>query len=127
MASVILDASAVLAIFLHEPGWDIAAKVIRQARISTVNVTEVLTKLIDKGAPERVIMLAEKTMREIAVPFDYDMARRAALLRPTTRKDGLSLGDRACLALALAQAAPVMTAERKWKKLELGVDIKVIR
>ncbi len=126
---MVLDASAVLAVFLHEPGWDAVAQEFKNARISAVNASEVLTRLIEKGATARIVEFAERTMVEMAEPFDYAQAARAARLRTATRDAGLSLGDRACLALAEALVAPVVTADRAWATLKLGVplEIRVIR
>lgn len=60
-------------------------------------------------------------------PFDTDLALRAALLRNSTRPYGLSLGDRACLALARREGLPVLTADRSWAKLDVGVEVVLIR
>jgi ribonuclease VapC len=126
---VVLDASAVLAVFLHEKGWDTVAEEFKNARISAVNVSEVLTRLVDKGASPRIVEFAERAMAEMSEPFDYAQAARGARLRPATRDAGLSLGDRACLALAEALVAPVVTADKAWATLKLGVplEIRVIR
>ena len=69
-------------------------------------------------------------MREFGLairPFDESLAVEAGFLRPATRQYGLSLGDRACLALALRERIPVVTADRAWSQLDLGIDIQVIR
>jgi ribonuclease VapC len=126
---MVLDASAVLAVFLHEKGWDTVAEEFKNARMSAVNASEVLTRLVDKGASPRIIASAERAMADMAEPFDYAQATRAARLRLATREAGLSLGDRACLALAEAIVAPVVTADKAWATLRLGVplEIRVIR
>ena len=127
MASVVLDASAVLAIYLLEPGAEAVAAQMQTAAITTVNITEVLSKLIDKGASKRVQEMALATLKLIAVPFDFELARRAALLREPSRSLGLSLGDRACLALGARDGLPVVTADKAWSALEIGVEIRLIR
>ena len=127
MTSVVLDASAILAVYLLEPGADVVAPLMQTATISAVNVTEVLSTLSDKGASLRVQQIAEATLKDLAVPFDFELARRSARLRPLTRKAGLSFGDRACLALAGRQGLPVLTADTAWRGLDIGVEIRVIR
>lgn len=129
-ASYVLDASAVIAFVRDEPG----AALVRQALdqrcfISAVNLTEVLAKMQDKGAtPEQ----AEHAMRVLGLEVaDFDTQAAQACARPqvATRVQGLSLGDRACLALARQLGVPVLTADRPWLVLsaELGLDIRCIR
>ena len=127
MASVVLDASAILAVYLLENGADQVAPVLQSAAVCAVNIEEVLVKLADKGATARVGQIAEATLKHLAVAYDFDLARRAARLRPLTRHLGLSLGDRACLALAAREGLPVVTADRAWAKLDIGVEIRLIR
>ena len=100
--------------------------------LSAVNWAEVLSKLVDRGAsPED----AERLTRESGLigqkiqvrALDEAQALEIARLRPLTRSLGLSLGDRACLALAKAEGATVLTADREWAKLKVGVSITVIR
>jgi ribonuclease VapC len=130
---VVLDASALLAYLLDEPGAAIVAEaLIDGAAMSIVNLAEVLSKLADHGqAPDKVL---ERLTREglvgaaIAVmSVDNHQAVEIARLRPRTRKLGLALGDRACLALAAQLGLPVLTTDRTWKGLELGLDIRVAR
>ena len=97
------------------------------AEVCTVNIEEVLAKLRDKGASERVVGIAQATLEDLAVAYDFDLARRSASLRPLTRSRGLSLGDRACIALAIRSGLPVVTADKAWKGLDIGVEIRVIR
>lgn len=59
--------------------------------------------------------------------FDTELAYMAAGLRPSTRSLGLSFGDRACIAAGLRRQLPIVTAEREWQKLEIGVSIEIIR
>jgi len=127
VARVVLDASAILAVFLHEPGWDVVADHMREAAISAVNFAEVLSKLSDRKAPDEVVQMARRAIQHLVVPFDHAMALRAADLRRSTRARGLSLGDRACLALALTESLPVLTAARPWRDLGLPLDIRIIR
>lgn len=125
--SVILDASAMLALLQNEPG---AEMVLRQAKGScmlSVNFCEVLQRILAKGVNAG---FAEQTLDrlEIAVvPFDRTLARIAAELRERTRFMGASLGDRACLALGMTTGLPILTADRDWRQLDLGLDIRMIR
>ena len=97
------------------------------ACIGAVNYCEVLGKLIDAGMPERDAREDVELLNVEVVGFDTDLARLTAVLRPTTKKLGLSLGGRSCLALALSRRNTAMTAERVWAKLKLGVKIELIR
>lgn len=128
MNRIVLDASALLAVLNGEPGADtLTPELLSTAASSTVNLAEVQSKLVDRGlSPDRAW---EATMIPVAeaVPFTAEQARGAGSLIAQTRALGLSLGDRACLALALALQAPVYTADRSWKSLKLGLRIHVIR
>ena len=122
-----LDSSALLAIAFGEDGAVVAQRALGGAVMSAVNVTEVITRLIDRGAsPEQA--RRELSRFGLAVrPFDESLALAAGSLRAATRDLGLSLGDRACLALAIRERARVVTADRAWAGLELGIDVQVIR
>ncbi|MYA20287.1 MAG: type II toxin-antitoxin system VapC family toxin [Chloroflexi bacterium] len=129
MSSWVLDASALMALLYAEPGLDrVVAAVGAGAAVSTVNLSEVIAKLADRGAPEREIRDTIETIGLDITEFDADDALAAGLLRPATRAAGLSLGDRACLALAQLSGAPVLTADRAWAAIELdGVEVQFIR
>lgn len=45
----------------------------------------------------------------------------------TTRQLGLSLADRACLALARQLSLPVLTADHAWAEAALELEVKLIR
>jgi ribonuclease VapC len=128
VSRIVLDASAVLAVLNNEPGADtLTPELLSDATCSTVNLAEVQTKLVSiGGAPDEAWEDTLSTVRE-ATPFTEEHARFAGSLIAQTRALGLSLGDRACLALGLALKAPVYTADKSWKKLKLGVRIHVIR
>ena len=125
--SVVFDSSALLAITFSEDGATVARRAMGGAVMSAVNVAEVITRLIDRGAsPEqarRVLSRFGLTIR----PFDESLALAAGSLRAATRYLRLSLGDRACLALAIRERAQVVTADRAWASLDLGLDVQVIR
>ena len=128
MSRVVLDASVVLALLNHEPGTDkLTAELLNDATCSTVNLAEVQSKLVALGGdPDEAWEDALSPIRE-AAPFSTEHARIAGSMVAQTRAFGLSLGDRACLALGLALKAPVYTADKSWKQLKLGVRIHVIR
>ena len=128
MTRIVLDASAILAVIGGEPGAEkLTPALLARAVGSAVNLAEVQTKLVSRGwTPEQAWEDATSPVREV-VAFDEHQARLAGDLAIETRHLGLSLGDRACLALGIALNLPVYTAERAWKKLKLGVRIHVIR
>ena len=95
--------------------------------MSAVNFCEVMGKLIDAGLPEGEAHESIELLNVEVIDFDKDMARVAAALRVRTRKLGLSLGDRSCLALGLERGDTIVTAEKVWSKLKLGVTIQIIR
>jgi ribonuclease VapC len=127
MPEYVYDSSVILAIILNEPGMEHAVAHIHRAIVSSVNLTEIVTKLFDLGvsAPEIDIVLAELALD--VVHFDTEQALAAGSLRSQTRRQGLSLGDRACLALAKATDRIAMTADRAWVGLDHGVQIELIR
>ncbi|MEF3168219.1 MAG: type II toxin-antitoxin system VapC family toxin [Deltaproteobacteria bacterium] len=125
----ILDASAVLAWLWQEPGGQEMDEILSAGGclMSTVNAAEVLTKALELGLPpDHATVLLDSLDVEI-VAHDRQQAVEAALLRPITRHLGLSLGDRACLALARSLSAPAVTADRAWLSLDAGVEIQCIR
>jgi ribonuclease VapC len=128
MNKVVLDASAIIAVINSELGTEkLTAQLLARAVGSTVNLAEVQTKLLSRGwTSEQAWEDATSPVREV-LPFDEEQARIAGNLSIETRLLGLSLGDRACLALGISLKAPVYTAERAWKKLKLGVQVHVIR
>jgi PIN domain nuclease of toxin-antitoxin system len=126
--SSVLDASAMLALMLGEPGAERAQQVISEgAVISAVNVAEVVTRQIDLGVTAGEARQNVEELEVEVVPFDEELAYRAGLLRSATRSAGLSLGDRACIALAERLSLPALTADRSWASLQVGVQIDVIR
>lgn len=127
MSVVVLDASAVLAAYFDEPGADTVRAALPGALLSAVNYTEVVGKALDRNEPFDVALRKLSAMGIVVVPHDVQLARRAAALRPATRKLGMSLADRACLALAAHARAPAVTADRDWARLRIGVEIRLIR
>lgn len=123
----VLDASAVLAAFFDEPGADVIAERMDGALLGAANHAEVISKLVDRDIPhDRIAEVMAQLDVEI-VPFDREQAMIAGLLRAETRSAGLSLGDRACLALAISRNAVALTTDRAWAGLELDVRVEVAR
>ena len=124
---MVFDASALLTIAFQEDGADVAARYVHDGIMSAVNASEVVGKFVDLGFADdearRALLAFGLTIR----PFDEHCAMAAGLLRPATRKQGLSLGDRACLALAIRERVRVVTADRAWARLDLSIDVQVIR
>lgn len=128
MNAVVLDASALLAILNQEPGAEkLTPQILSAAVASTVNLAEVHGKLVSRGLSSAEAWEASITPIREAIPFTSAHAKLAGDLVEQTRALGLSLGDRACLALGLALKAPVYTAVSSWKKLKLDVRILIIR
>jgi PIN domain nuclease of toxin-antitoxin system len=112
---------------LAEPGAERVASVLQQALLSTVNLAEVHTRLLRLGEPSN---LAWDRIAELpceVCPFSRQQSRIAAELVAVTRPLGLSLGDRACLALAIERSARAYTTDREWRKLSLSTEIELIR
>jgi len=127
MADWVFDASAVLAFLLREPGGEIVEKQMDGGAMTSVNLAEVVSRLVDTGlSPEAAEETASELQCEI-VPVDAFLGVRAGMFRHTTRRFGLSLGDRICLAYAERVRLPVLTSDRAWAKLDLGVDVRLIR
>ncbi len=124
---IALDASALLAFLFREQGTDQVATHLSASCLSAVNLAEVIGRFVRDGHdPDEVLARLSASEIEL-VPFTSEQAAIAAKLIPKTSRFGLSLGDRACLALALFRSIPALTADRDWKKLKLGVSIAVIR
>ena len=127
MAKVVLDTSALLAFVSEERGGETVADVIADAVISTVNVAEAVTKLVDRGASldraREVLAIAEYEIAD----FDRQQAEQTGALIARTRQRGLSLGDRACLALAQREGLPALTADRRWAEIDIGVEVRLFR
>ncbi len=123
----VADASAILAVLKQEPFGKFAPQRLFRATISAVNLSEVLERLCSGGLSQAEAEEAVAELNLRVADFDEPQARLAAYLRPRTRAAGLSLGDRACLALGLRLGCPVITADRAWAKIDVGVEIVLIR
>ena len=125
--TAVLDSSAVLVLLQNEPGSATVVQLIQGALLSTVNLTEVHAKLIAKGVPALISWQRVVSLQCNLCSYSEVHARIAAELILVTKSFGLSLGDRACLALAIERKATVYTTDRIWKNLDLGIEIEVIR
>jgi PIN domain nuclease of toxin-antitoxin system len=124
----VLDASAVLAVLNREPGNEQVVAVLPAALLGTVNLAEVISKLCERGVPADAAMEAVQCLGLDIVPHSREQALRAGELRPLTKAFGLSLGDRACLALGRERRAAVITAERRWDaRVEAAADVHIHR
>lgn len=126
---IVLDASAVVALLRRETGADRVAAVIDGASCSAVNLAEIVEQYIKAGVSE-----ADTRQLIVALPivieaFGEALAYETAILKPICRKAGLSLGDRACLALARLRNAEALTADKAWLKIagDVGVKVTLIR
>ncbi len=127
MSKIVLDASALLALINQESGHEQVEKSLPHAIMSAVNVSEVMAVLINLGIPDNEAERIVYDLIEDAEPFNREQALIAAFFRKHTRQYGLSLGDRACLSLAKAKNLPVMSADKVWNKVNVGVTIQIIR
>lgn len=126
-ASRVVDSSVVLAAMLGEMTTADAEPWLSGACISAVNLAEVVTRLTDRGVSHNELTDSLIDMDLDVRPFDHEQAVGAGLLRSATRSLGLSLGDRACLALALQLGLPIATGDKAWAKLDLGLKVELIR
>ena len=125
--SVVHDASSLLAFVFDEPGADIVRGELRGGLVSSVNWSEVVQKAGVRGRNVAELRFLFEQLGLSIVSFEASTAELAAGLYPQTKAFGLSLGDRACLALGLERERPVLTADRNWVILSLGLVILEIR
>jgi PIN domain nuclease of toxin-antitoxin system len=126
VAEVVLDSSAVLALLRAEPGAAQVEAVIARALISVVNEAEVVSKLIWRGDSSAHALEIVAQLPYEAAPLDQGLAYRAGSLWELTKRYGLSLADRCCLALAEREHLPVLTADAIWRSVEVGVEIRLL-
>jgi PIN domain nuclease of toxin-antitoxin system len=110
-----------------EEGADRVAQSLPNATIGAVNFSEAFGKLVEAGLDEETVDSLIDSLQLEVIPFDRAQARLAGSLRRTTREFGLSLGDRACLALAHARGAVALTCDRSWTRVEAGCRVELAR
>lgn len=129
MTRFILDASAVLALLLGEPGADMVKSSLDGSIMTTINLAEVVSHYAKLGVARHDIEALLRPLPIRLAPIDAALSYDAGMLRPITLEAGLSLGDRYCLALAKRENLPALTAERRWTAIAAaaGVTVEMIR
>ena len=129
MTAAVLDASALLALILGEPGGEKVGSVLTNSAMTAVNLGEVVGHFAQMGSPETEIRLMLDPLPFVRVALDEELAFVAGLMLPPTRPASLSFGDRACLALANKLGVRALTADRAWQRIggAVGVQIELIR
>jgi ribonuclease VapC len=124
VSSVVLDASAVIALMHGEKGHEIVRRHLEGAMILAINYSEVLKKAVEGGGSLNAAHYHLENLSLTVVPFDEHLAVKTAELWTAGRKAGLSMADRACIALAIDRKAKVITADKDWKKT--GIDVAMV-
>jgi len=129
MTETVLDASALLALLLGEPGAGRVQDALANSAMTTVNLAEVIGHFARKGSREADVREMLDALPISLVPFDHELAYQVGILLPLTRAAGLSLGDRACLALARRLDLPALTTDRAWQAIasQVGARVELIR
>jgi len=129
MTTFILDTSALLAHLWKEPGEARVAHLLTTERclLGATNLAELVSKVIERGLPAGEVPILVSSLNVEIVPLTQEQAELSGILRQPTRHLGLSLGDRACLALAQTLGGTAITADRPWQALNLGIAIECIR
>jgi ribonuclease VapC len=127
MTEFVLDSSAVLADLRGEPGAEVVRAASPTSYLSAVNYAEIITKLIEAGTPPDEAGAIAEQLGYTVVVADQARAASAGKLHARTRRTGVSIGDRFCLALAEELSLPALTGDRRWRTLKLGVEVTLIR
>ncbi|MGB7877082.1 MAG: type II toxin-antitoxin system VapC family toxin [Anaerolineales bacterium] len=127
MSKFVLDASALLALLNGEPGAEMIQDLLPATLISAVNLAEVVTRLSLVGMPEDQIEEVLSLLGLDVRPFDDKQAFQSGFLANHTHSYGLSLGDRACLSLAIATDSIALTADKVWQDLKTSAKVRLIR
>ena len=125
MTLVVLDASALLALLLSEPGAEKVTAALDGSLLCAVNLAEVVSHYAKLGASQPDIDAMLQPLPITVVPVDVALSYDAGMLRPLTLPGGLSLGDRYCLALAKREGVPALTAERRWPNIAAAASVTV--
>lgn len=124
---MVVDASAILAFLRREPGAEVVVRNLSNAKISALNLAEVIGWMRTHGAEAETVQRIIGDLRLDVVPFDATAAFDSTWLRTDSGPGGLSLGDRACLSLARALQWPALTADPRWTEFDLGAEVRLIR
>lgn len=128
MSRYVLDASAVLALLNAEPGAEtVEAALDEGSVVGSVNLSEAVARLSNNGLTPAEIEFSLASFQLDVRDFDRNQAVQAGLMLTETRSAGLSLGDRACLALARELSLPALTGDRAWQRVDVGVRIELFR
>ena len=125
--AAVLDASALLCLLNGESGSERVIEALPTAVIGAANFAEVVSKLRERGLSAEEVQDVLGSLPLDVRPLSASQAYAIGDLRPTTRNYGLSLGDRACLALAAELGLPALTADQAWAGLDIGVEVELIR
>ena len=125
--AAVLDASALLCLLNEEPGSERVLEALPTAVIGAANLAEVVSKLRERGLSVEEVQDVLGGLPLDVRPLTAAQAYAIGHLRPATRTLGLSLGDRACLALAAELGMPALTADQAWAGLNIGVAVEVVR
>ena len=127
--TVVVDAAAVMALMLAEPGAEMVATVIRGSLMSAINVSECCARGVERGSSAEAVLAILEEYEVTIVPFDLDQALEAARLREPTRFAGGGIGARACLALGASNAATIYTGDRRLASVSGidNLDVRLIR
>jgi len=126
MPRAVLDSSALLAVLYREPGSAMVERYFAQAVVSSVNFSEVAAKLSDRGVDSQEALKILSGLGLEVREFDTELALMAGALREVTRPLGLSFGDRACLALGIAEGTPILTTDRAWAGVPIETTAEVV-
>lgn len=124
---MVFDTSVVMAILNQEPGQDIGRQHLGGALLSVVNYAEIATNLSRQSLPGAAVKKILTSFDRNVVLLDKATALLAGTLVADTKQYGLSLGDRACLALAVNRNLPVLTSDKAWAEVELPIEVRLIR
>ena len=127
MTAIVFDSSVLIAILKQERGYEQGEALLSQALVLTINLAEVATYLARQGAPLETIQAILDQFPCQIVDFTNELVALSGFLYHQTRPFGLSLGDRSCLALAVARNLPVLTADTAWTNLSLSIEIQTLR
>ena len=125
MNTIVLDASALIAMLKQEPGGDKVAEIIGDSKITAINHAEVISHFCHAGMPIAEVDAMLRLLPLVIVSADEKLARLAGHLRTLTSSAGLSLGDRFCLALAQLENLPAWTSDRKWQTIAEAVQVEI--